>query len=203
MNYLAIDTSNKSLIVAACRDGEAKIYVDEDCGVRHSVEVMQRVEQVLADKNLTLDDLDFIACVVGAGSFTGIRIGVSTAKALCLAKNLPCLAITSFDTLAYNYKGEKTMAVIDAGHGGFYIAAYDGGLVSVAPSYILLEDLKNFESTHRLLSMEPIDGLKTEVVPPAIGLIAAIKAKQDEITYDYDELDPVYVRKSQAEEGRP
>ena len=203
MNYLAIDTSNKSLIVAACRDGEVKLYVDENCGVRHSVEVMQRVEQVLAEKELTLDDLDFIACVVGAGSFTGIRIGVSTAKALCFAKNLPCLAITSFDTLAYNYKGEKTMAVINAGHGGFYVAAYDGGMLSVAPSYILLEDLKTFASTYKLLSMEKIDGLETEVVSSSVGLIAAINEKCGEATCDYDQLNPLYVRKSQAEEGRP
>ena len=113
MNYLAIDTSGKNLTLVLSVNGEVVTYNDGECGVNHSVELMPRIEALLEGVSVSLKEVDFIACVVGAGSFTGIRIGVSTAKALCFVYGKPCLAITSFDTLAYNEKQGKVLAIID------------------------------------------------------------------------------------------
>ena len=132
MNYLAIDTSGKNLTIIIKKGDEVFKYSDPDCGVQHSVELMPRVEELIDKAKFDLKSADFFACVVGAGSFTGIRIGVATIKAMCFAYSKSCLAITSFDTLAYNEKGGKVLALIDAKHNGFYACGYDNGKVVLA-----------------------------------------------------------------------
>lgn len=201
MNYLAIDTSNKNLTVVVCKDGEIFSYYDSECGVNHSVALMVEVEKLLNKSGLTIDKADFVACVVGAGSFTGIRIGVSTVKALCFAYNKPCLAITSFDTLSYNKKAGKYMAVIDAKHNGYYVAGYTDGKVTVSPQYVLKEQLLNYAKEYALLSDTDID-LPCEKVSALSGLINAVEIKKSQATFNLDEVAPLYCRKSQAEEGR-
>ncbi len=202
MNYLAIDTSGRNLTVIACIDGKANIYHDADCGVRHSVNLMPAVEETLIKSNLNLKDIDFFAVVVGAGSFTGIRIGVSTVKALCFAFNKPCLAITSFDTVAYNKDSGRRLAVIDAKHNSFYVCGYDGDEVSYPPAFIDKETLLKLKDEYAFLSFEPINGIETEVVSISLGLEKAVNKKLSEITFDLESVVPLYIRKSQAEEGR-
>lgn len=203
MKYLAIDTSNKSLNIAVNNGDKTFIYRDENCGVKHSEEVMVRTEELLVNSGISLSDLDFIACVVGAGSFTGIRIGVSTVKALCFASKKPFLSITSFDTIAYNKPIGKVLAVINAGHDGFYVCGYQDGKVVLQPCFILKPELLNLKENYELLSFESIANLGVEVVNPANGLVYAVENKKDCLEYNLDLLVPLYVRKSQAEEGRP
>jgi tRNA threonylcarbamoyladenosine biosynthesis protein TsaB len=202
MKYLAIDTSGKNLTVVI-NDGK-KIYAvhDENCSVRHSVELMPRVEELIKESKISLSEVDFFGVVLGAGSFTGIRIGVSTVKALCFAYNKPCLGITSFDTIAYNKKNGKVLAVIDAKHDGFYVCGYEDKRVTYEPSYVMREEVLRLSKEYKLLSFESIEGLKVEKVSVKDGLILAIDYNHEKATTDYSSVEPLYVRKSQAEEGR-
>lgn len=203
MKYLAIDTSGKNLTVIIKKGEDAHVYYDEKCEVRHSVELMPRVEELAKKVGFDFREADFFACVVGAGSFTGIRIGVATVKAMCFAFNKPCLAITSFDTIAYNRKGERALTVIDAKHNGFYVCGYDSGKVSFPPAYLMRDKVEELVAEYgKVLSFEEISGLDVEVVSLADGLIKAIEHKEKEVTFDLTKLEPLYVRKSQAEEGR-
>ncbi|MBQ8427158.1 MAG: tRNA (adenosine(37)-N6)-threonylcarbamoyltransferase complex dimerization subunit type 1 TsaB [Clostridia bacterium] len=201
MNYLAIDTSGKNLTVIINKDGELFTAFDSECGVNHSVDLMPKVEELCLKADFELKDADFFACVVGAGSFTGIRIGVATVKAMCFAFNKPCLSVTSFDTLAYNVDG-KVLAVIDAKHNGFYVCGYSGKKVDFAPSYVMKDQLIELAKEYRIVSATEIDGVQVEIVSVKDGLIQAVKEKQQEISWDIETLNPLYVRKSQAEEGR-
>ena len=201
MNYLAIDTSGKALIIVACFDGKTRTFFDPECGVRHSVDLMPEIEKLLSETGADLKNADFIACVVGAGSFTGIRIGVSTAKALCFAFGKPALSITSFDTLAYNKKG-RVMAVIDAGHGGYYVCCYDDFKVAVKPCFTDMAGIAELAKTYKPVSAAPIEGLDAEVVCPKSGLIKAAEMLYSNASADPETLVPLYIRKSQAEEGR-
>lgn len=202
MKYLAIDTSGKNLTVVI-NNGE-KIFAvhDENCSVRHSVELMPKVEELAKDGGLSLNQVDFFAVVVGAGSFTGIRIGVATIKAMCFAYNKPCLAITSFDTIAYNKNGGKVLALIDAKHNGFYACGYEENKVVYQPSYIMRDEVEKLLEEYEAASFEQIEGIKVEVVSVKDGLIKAIEKNAVLATFDYDKIEPLYVRKSQAEEGR-
>ena len=201
MNYLAIDTSGKNLTVIV-RNGE-KIYKynDSDCGVNHSVDIMVVIEKLVEESGIDLKTADFISVVVGAGSFTGIRIGVSTAKALCLAYEKPCLAITSFDVMAYNKEKGRYLALIDAKHNGYYVCGYQDKKVVYPPSFIDGETLEKLAGEYELLSAEKIC-FDTESVDLVTGLINATEQKAEFKTTDMNKIVPLYIRKSQAEENR-
>ena len=200
MNYIAVDTSGKHLTLIAEKDERTFVYFDPACGVEHSVSLMTELENLLVKAGMELKDADFFACAVGAGSFTGIRIGVSAVKALAFANGKPVLKITSFDTLAYNIDSDKVLAVIDAKHNGYYICPYVDGVAGKAEyaSGERLADYKDFA----FVSGEEIKGVKTAVVSVADGFRRAIEKKRGEISDDINSLVPLYVRKSQAEEGR-
>ena len=200
MNYIAVDTSGKHLTLIAQKDGKTYRFFDTECGVNHSVRVMTELENLLIKADMRLSDADFFACVVGAGSFTGIRIGVATVKALAFANNKPVLSITSFDTIAYNIDSDKVLAVIDAKHDGFYVCPYVSG-VAGTPEYLMRADLSRFDG-YQFLSFEEIKDLNVKVVSAADGLQRAIELKHDKVSSDINSLVPLYVRKSQAEEGR-
>ena len=203
MNYLAIDTSGKNLTILICKNDIVYSYFDGECGVNHSVKVMPKVEELCIKYDFDLKDADFFCAVVGAGSFTGIRIGVSTIKAMCFAYNKPCLSITSFDTLAYNKDGGKVLAVIDAKHNGFYACGYLDNKVNLLESYLMREEvLSLIDKYDKVVSSTLIDGITSKIVPLDLGLEKAIESNLQKIEQDISLLTPLYVRKSQAEEGR-
>ena len=201
MNYLAIDTSGKNLTVIINKNGQIFKFFDKECGVNHSVELMPVVEKVALEAQFDFSSADFFCAVVGAGSFTGIRIGVATVKAMCFAFNKPCLSITSFDTLAYNKDSGRVLSLIDAKHNGFYACGYENGKVVLQPAYLMRDEVEKL-TDYKKVAIQPIDGMEVETVSVADGLIKAIESKLDCVTQDIDALVPLYVRKSQAEEGR-
>ncbi len=202
MNYLAIDTSGKNLTIIINKNGKIYKSFDAECGVNHSVQLMPKVETLVKEADFDLKSADFFCAVVGAGSFTGIRIGVSTIKALCFAFKKPCLSITSFDTLAYNEDSGKVLAVIDAKHNGFYACGYSDGKEVLAPAYLMREQIEKLAEEYMLVATDEIGGFKVKTVSVSDGLIKAIEKKVEFISDDIETLTPLYVRKSQAEEGR-
>lgn len=202
MKYLAIDTSGKNLTIVI-NDGKTELeFFDADCGVQHSVSVMCEVENLVEKLNFDFNSVDFFVSVVGPGSFTGIRIGVATIKAFCLAHNKKALSITSFDTLAYNISSGKRLAIIDAKHNCYYICGYDGDRVVIPPTYATYQEVLNLSKEYTFCSFENINAFENvKVVSVVEGLKKAIEAKKDNLICA-EEIEPLYIRKSQAEEGR-
>ena len=202
MNYLGIDTGGKQLTVLLKFNGKDYSYVDPDCGVNHSVELVPRVKQLLESAGARLKDMDFFACVVGAGSFTGIRIGVSTARAFAFAVKKPYLRITSFDTLAYDVKDNGALlCVIDARHDAYYVQQYSGGKPAAEAKFVNRAEYEALCEGAAVASADDVPYRKY-LCDTAEGFRAAIEAKQSEATFDESALTPLYIRKSQAEEGR-
>ena len=191
------------MTVIVNKDGDIKSVFDADCGVKHSVDLLPCVEKLVDETKFDFSTADFLVAVVGAGSFTGIRIGVSTVKGLCFAFNLKVLPITSFDTIAYNVDSGRRLAIIDAGHNGYYVCGYDKNEVCLEPTYILKDQLLELKDQYEFLSSEVIKDIETKVVSIEQGLLKAIELKKQCATFDIESLKPLYVRKSQAEEGRP
>lgn len=202
MNYLAIDTSNKNLTVIVKVSDKYYEFFDSECGVNHSVQLMPKIEELLEKAKITLKDLNFIAVVIGPGSFTGIRIGISTAKALCFSNGISILSITSFDTIAYNVKNGKNLAVIDAGHNGYYVQGYNDGKVIYPPKYVMGEELEQLKKEYAFLSFSKLEKFESNLENLLTGLKNAIEFKKGEVTDNLDSVNPLYIRKSQAEEGR-
>ncbi len=133
-NFLAIDTSSKYMTVLAAKDGKTFVSYVPDCAMRHSMLLMGEIDKVLSEAELSLNDCDFFSAVVGAGSFTGIRIGISTIKGFCLAAGKPSLPVTSFAVAAYNaIDGERPLCLVDALHGNCYVCGFDENKKIIRP----------------------------------------------------------------------
>ena len=141
-NFLAVDTSGNYLTVVAVHNGKAYSTFIENCAMRHSVALMGAVDETLQKANLALEDCDFFGAVVGAGSFTGIRIGISVAKGFCSAFKKPALPITSFAVAAYNNMDSgKVLCIVDALHDCYYVCGYENGEVVYPPAYLTEEEV--------------------------------------------------------------
>ena len=200
-NFLAVDTSNNHLAVMAMKNGVAHTVFIPDCAMKHSVSVMPAVEEALKKADMRLEESDFFAAVVGAGSFTGIRIGISVVKGFCLAFGKPALPVTSFDVLAYNALDGKVLCLVDALHDCYYACGYEKGEVVYPAAYLTEEEVLALANEgYRLLacaSLPIAQKVNVEVVDPVKGLETAAKALGEKQAFG--SLSALYVRKSSAE----
>ena len=201
-NFVAVDTSGNYLTVVAGKNGEFYSVSIPNCMMKHSVSVMPAVDEVLKKANMTLEECDFFSAVVGAGSFTGIRIGISVVKGFCLAYNKPSLPITSFDVAAYNGLGEgKTLCLVDALHDCYYACGYEKGEVVLPPAYLTEEQvLALVAEGYSLCGVGEFPIAEKVAVSPADpveGLKNAVCEKAERGAFG--ELVALYVRKSSAE----
>ena len=202
-NFLAIDTANEYLTVLAVKDGNVYCSYIPDCSMRHSVTLMPEVDKLLTGVGMRLSDFDFFATVVGAGSFTGIRIGISAVKGFCLATQKTSLSVTSFDLMAYNnLEGAgKKLCLINALHDSYYACGYDETGVCYPPAYLTEEEVLALEkegyALYALTALPIAEKAKVEIVDPQKGLLNAVchLEKQGK----FGELTALYVRKSSAE----
>jgi tRNA threonylcarbamoyladenosine biosynthesis protein TsaB len=200
MNYLAIDTSGAHLTVIACKDDKITAYYNEDCRMNHSVVLMDAVEDTLLKADLQIENVDFLCACVGAGSFTGIRIGVSVIKALSFSCNKKILSVTAFDILAYNIEKGRVLAVIDARHDHYYVCGYEDKKIILEPQFISKSRLKELKEEYKLISKQ-LEGFEYIDADLKTGFIKAINEKCNNLS-DRESLLPLYIRKSQAEENR-
>ncbi|MBO5926606.1 MAG: tRNA (adenosine(37)-N6)-threonylcarbamoyltransferase complex dimerization subunit type 1 TsaB [Clostridia bacterium] len=200
MKCLAVDTSGEHLTVLLIDgervDGE---YLSE-LNLRHSTMLMPTIEKVLNKSGVSIYDIDVFACVVGPGSFTGIRIGISTIKAFSYANNKKVLPVTSFEVLEYNKPYGKNLAVIDAKHDNFYVSAFCDNKAEIEPKFISLLELLKLKEEYNILASKGTSYYEGNC-DLYLGLVNAVKAKLSTATLDREKLVPLYVRKSQAEEA--
>jgi tRNA threonylcarbamoyladenosine biosynthesis protein TsaB len=123
---LAIDTATRYASTALL--DEAGLIAEHTwlSGHNHSVEMMPTIAEMLARQRLTPQDLSAVAVAQGPGSFTGLRIGMSIAKGLCLALDLPILAIPTLEIITYAVgdPGGPVLAVLEAGRGRLCVGEY-------------------------------------------------------------------------------
>lgn len=200
MKCLAIDTSGDHLTVALI-DGDSVFYeFCQDTGLRHSISLMPYIEKVLEKAGVKVNDIDVYSCVIGPGSFTGIRIGVSTVKAFSYANDKPVLPVTSFDVLEYNKPCGKNLTVIDARHDNYYASIFEDNKIVKEPCFITKEEILKLKGEYEVLSAVDSD-ITTVKCDLLKGLISAVKDKLSTSITDRESLIPLYVKKSQAEEG--
>ena len=199
-NFLAIDTSNDYFTAVLGKNGEVYTSFLPDCAMKHSVTLMPEVDSLLRKADMKLEDCDYFAAVVGAGSFTGIRIGISAVKGMCLAFTKPSLPITSFDVIAYNALDRKILCLVDALHDSYYVCGYEDGVVVYPPAYLSEEEVITLSKEYALYACAdlPISSkVKLCVVDPKKGLEKAAIALATQ--NKFGDLAALYVRKSSAE----
>ena len=126
MKVLAVDTSSKLCSVAILEDTNLIKKLELDNGLTHSETLMPLIQQLLKECKLNLNDIDLLVSDIGPGSFTGIRIGVSSCKAFSDSLNIPCVGISSLEVLAYNIKDNGIIcSTIDCKNNNCYFALYE------------------------------------------------------------------------------
>ena len=221
MKILLADTSSSVCITALSDENGIICENSLDNGRTHSENFMPLLEKTLKDTSTSLDDIDYIATVAGPGSFTGIRIGIASIKALAEVKNKRIISIDSLTSLAGNEnKTDKDFicSLIDARNDQVYVGLFDKELnkqeeLMADDINIVLDKIKNYNNicfvgNGAILHKEKIEkafegkniSFSENNKQSAYGLwIAAIKKLKNQDTLTADELVPLYLKKSQAE----
>lgn len=127
MKILAIDTSGQTASAALIEDEKLIGEFTQNDKLTHSQTILPMVAEICEKTNTDPKDVDYIACAVGPGSFTGLRIGAATAKGLCLGLNKPLLAVPTLDALAYHMfmTGAIVCPIMDARRQQVYACFYE------------------------------------------------------------------------------
>ncbi len=218
MKILGIDTSSLACSCAAVEDGEIRSECYLRTGLTHSRTLAGLIRDTLAHAGWTAADLDRLAVCSGPGSYTGLRIGVSTVKGMAAAYGTPCVGVSTLESLAQNVvcRDGVVCAALDARAGQVYAAVFsilNGGITRLYPDSAL--SLSELEAVLPEGSLVVGDGTslvcasfpdKHLVAAPAAlryqrASSAAILA-QNARTVPAGQLVPEYHRLSQAERER-
>ncbi len=129
MKILGIDTSTPIGSVALIDD--ENIIAEHTLNIvqAHSSRLMPAIDTVMKWGDITPDTLDGCAVGIGPGSFTGIRIGVATAKSLCYAVDIPIVGVSTLEAIAYNLRWTDGIVcpILDARRSEIYGGIFQGG----------------------------------------------------------------------------
>ncbi|MEI7420773.1 MAG: tRNA (adenosine(37)-N6)-threonylcarbamoyltransferase complex dimerization subunit type 1 TsaB [Prolixibacteraceae bacterium] len=165
-SILCIETSTEVCSVALAVGGSVVEQLEDKSGKNHAQLLTSFVENIILSKNILISSLDAIAVSGGPGSYTGLRIGVSTAKGLCYAAGIPLIAIPSLESMAHHvimnpyifgYKKDESLLycpMIDARRMEVFDAIYNNQLIKVRELQADIVDHLTFSSLlqdHKIL----------------------------------------------------
>jgi len=136
MIVLAIDTSLDACSVAILRDGVVLASCSEPMQRGQAERLAPMVQEIAQGAGIAFADLDRIAVTTGPGSFTGVRVGLSFARALALAVGKPCIGVSTLEALALAEGRPGLRAALIETPGAAYFALYENGIARVAPQPI-------------------------------------------------------------------
>ena len=227
MKILALETSAKSVSAAVVENGAVLASSYQNTGLTHSRTLMPLVDGMLRAADLKLEQMELIAVAQGPGSFTGLRIGVSAAKGLAWAKELPCCGVSTLLAMAQNLRhmDGTIVCAMDARRNQVYNAVFraeNGQLTRLTEDRAvslaeLADELKNAEGAKFVVgdgaklcyTYLTQQGIPCRMAPAALVMqnavgvgLAAEELAAEGKTVSAQELVPVYLRLSQAERER-
>ncbi len=223
MPILALDTATMVSGVALAAQGEIKAELTLQIGKTHSELLLPHIKALLEMAGIGKKSLRAVAVSIGPGSFTGLRIGLATAKALAYALKIPLVGVSTLESLAYGIAapGVILAPLLDAQKGNVYHAAFawtQDGLRTVLPASVgpidtVLEELAALKSPvltvgeAAVLHNEKILEKSGVFLAPghtvisrasSVALLGAAMLERGEIS-ELMQMEPLYVRRSEAE----
>ena len=225
MKILGIDTSSMAASVAVIEDNKLICEYTINTKKTHSQKLMPMIENMLGLSDLNVREIDAIAVCEGPGSFTGLRIGMATAKAIAHVNDIPVIGVNSLEALAANMNlcDKKICSILDAQRNQVYTGRYQyegTKLVEIKEIGIqqideLLEELAHsgeqlilvgeavykYEDKIREISNIEIPAASNNVTKAgSLCSVAKVKFDEGKDIFDCYTVNPLYIRKSQAEE---
>lgn len=221
MKLLAIDTSNNIMGIAIMEDDQIIGELVTNLNKNHSARLMPAIHQLMADVGVKAEELEKITVAKGPGSYTGVRIGLTTAKTLAWALNIPIVGVSSLEVLAYqgSFFDGYVCPFFDARRGLVFSGLYkfeNGELSSVVEDQnimmdTVLEDLKG--KNEKVLFLSPDIHVFKERIIEVLGDKAVFPAGPFHVAhpshlglaslnYEADEthhITPSYLRMAEAE----
>ncbi|XOQ36612.1 MAG: tRNA (adenosine(37)-N6)-threonylcarbamoyltransferase complex dimerization subunit type 1 TsaB [Lactococcus sp.] len=152
MKLLAFDTSSQALSVALTEDDTLLGKIDLNIKKNHSITLMPAIDFLMTNAGLQPEDLDRIAVAQGPGSYTGLRIAVTTAKTLASTLNIDLVGVSSLAAIAANVDvAGKVVPLIDARRQNVYAGIYENGLSVSQEQHIELDKLMETMKTEETL----------------------------------------------------
>lgn len=223
MSILALDTATMVSGVALASRGEIKAELTLQIGKTHSELLLPHIKALLQMAGVEKKSLRAVAVSIGPGSFTGLRIGLATAKALAYALKIPLIGVPTLEALAYGIAapGVVLAPLLDAQKGNVYHAAFSWeqeGLQEVLPASVgpidaVLEELGALSlpvlavgEAAVLHSGKILDKNGVFLAPghtvisraSSVALLGETMLERGEIA-DLMQMEPLYVRRSEAE----
>ncbi len=186
MNTLYIDTHSNSIIIALFKNDKIISLKEEKEHHDHSTVCMPTIVKLLEENALKIENIDDIVVVIGPGSFTGVRIGVTIAKTLAYTLNIPIRTLTSLEIYlpveeakGYLFMPEKN---------GFYIAELEENKKEISKyEYITKEEFLKLKNENKIIEKTSIDYEK---------IIEYVHKKK---TQNPHQVNPFYVKKIEVE----
>ena len=221
MKLLVIDTSGPVCGVAVLENEKVLCEYTVQNRNTHSANLMPMTEAALASSGLSVRDLDAVAAVTGPGSFTGVRIGVATAKGLAHGAGIPCIAVDALESLCCSAGAFDGVVcpIQDARAGQVYGAAFRNGERLLQDEPLKLEEflekilplgerflfLGDGTPVHRE-KIERILGEKAYFAPAHLSYLrpsaAGLLAQKNGGKTDYLNLQATYLRPPNAQKNR-
>lgn len=133
---LNIETSTSVCSVALARDGQLVALKENKEGMNHATMLTVYIDSILKENNLTPTDLDAVAISMGPGSYTGLRIGVSTAKGICYGANVPLIAVSTLQALAQPFPSmDRAQKLLNNPETAWYCPMIDARRMEVYTSF--------------------------------------------------------------------
>jgi len=222
MRVLAVDTATTSCSVAIVDKTSLLSEFTLDREQTHSKHLMDMIKAALRMSGLNFSDLDGFAVTRGPGSFTGLRIGISTIKGLAVALEKPVVGVSSLEALALqvSYSRDLICPILDARKGEVYFSRYrflNGHLKNqtkerVAPPDKAVDDLSEsclfvgngallykeiiLEKMGKFASFAPL--IQNTIRASTMAYLSMAKFEKND-TDDIEKISPYYIRKSDAE----
>lgn len=212
LRILGIETSTRAASVAVIFNGKVLAETVRESPQSFSETLMPQVEEVIKISD-SFEKLDAVAVSMGPGSFTGLRIGLATAKALAYAWGIKIIGVPTLQAMAYNFPNAKVLPLIDAQKNRAYCQLFDNFLpqseLEVKPIDEAVSELENVageiflcgDVLHKIKIPLPPN---VRLAPPnlkmprasSVALCGIDSGKIDNVM----NLEPLYVRRSEAEE---
>lgn len=198
MNYLLINTANAELVVEVVKDNQIFISTEVEAK-RHNEILLQKLQQVLNESGLNLDEIDEYGVVIGPGSFTGVRVGIATVKAFKDVFKKPVRAINNLNLLYEISKGKGVSAVaVEGSLNSYFVGKVVNDKLNIYERNLTLDELKQISGNGKVgFYANTKNYPNAEVV--AFDKQAFLRAFFNSNSND---LTPVYYQLSQAENDK-